>query len=394
MLTIGKEKPMKKTLHTMLTITLAAAILPAQAKTEYVELEDGTLISYDTEAMDGGIYLDPDVRIKDRYPRWVMYWWYEDGCRQGIYGDPKNITDVTYGYERGREIYDPGSDAWYWLDACHEGKRAADKEVWMPYVYQNEPNGSTDGKWVRYDANGAMIKGWYTVKGSDIDLYPEQAGNTYYYDLVTGEMVKGNVKIDGKTYRFSETSGRLLEDEIVSFHYDVPLRIQENGHYCGPACMQMVLAYHGINADQATLARELNTSFVTGTEYADVARVANSYLFPNGGGAYRSVIWLTDSTDSSLRETFESRVRQDMKTGDPVFAAISLHTIYPDLPTANHLVLIIGCRVNTVNDRIVSYEILDPYSGAQPYTDHGHKSVTADTMWKAMNSNSEPGYIW
>ena len=54
-----------------------------------------------------------------------------------------------------------------------------------------------------------MIKGWYTVQGSDISLYPAQAGNTYYYDLITGEMCKGNKIIEGKTYYFDENTGVL-----------------------------------------------------------------------------------------------------------------------------------------------------------------------------------------
>lgn len=35
-------------------------------------------------------------------------YWYENGVRQGLEG-------------RGKEIYDPESDAWYWLDAAYDG---------------------------------------------------------------------------------------------------------------------------------------------------------------------------------------------------------------------------------------------------------------------------------
>lgn len=34
---------------------------------------------------------------------------------------------------------------------------------------------------------------------------------------------------------------------------DLPQSIQENGHYCGPASLQMVLAYHGIQRSQSVL---------------------------------------------------------------------------------------------------------------------------------------------
>ena len=53
---------------------------------------------------------------------------------------------------------------------------------------------------MRYDANGAMIKGWYT-----------QDGKRWYYDLNTGAMYKGWSTIDGQTYHFDETTGVLIQ---------------------------------------------------------------------------------------------------------------------------------------------------------------------------------------
>ena len=136
-------------------------------------------------------------------------YWYEHGVVQGAFGDPKNIVDEIYHEERGREIYDPTSDGWYWLDAIYNGAKATDKEVWMPYVFQDETPGSTQGKWVRYNPYGKMIKGWHSIEGSDILLYPGQAFNRYYYDLVTGEMCKGKHIINGTAYEFDETTGAL-----------------------------------------------------------------------------------------------------------------------------------------------------------------------------------------
>ncbi len=73
------------------------------------------------------------VAAKDSHLEWIsrdgrMYW-LENGEIQGVTGDPKNIIDEIYGIERGREIYDPESDAWYWLDACYDGAKAVSKEV-------------------------------------------------------------------------------------------------------------------------------------------------------------------------------------------------------------------------------------------------------------------------
>ena len=45
-------------------------------------------------------------------------YWYENGVRQGLTG-------------RGKEIYDPSSDAWYWLDANEQGRVAVNKDVYQ-----------------------------------------------------------------------------------------------------------------------------------------------------------------------------------------------------------------------------------------------------------------------
>lgn len=159
--------------------------------------------------------------------------WYENNVRQGTYEDPSGVKGD--GTVRGREIYDPDSDGWYWLDACYAGAVAVSKEVWMPYIYQNENDwgdgeiamnaansgdmalqvikaiNNKEGKWVRYDASGKMYKGWYTVEGEDALLYPSQAGNTYYYDKKTGLMARGTVTIDGVTYNFDQITGALIK---------------------------------------------------------------------------------------------------------------------------------------------------------------------------------------
>lgn len=113
-------------------------------------------------------------------------YWYEGGIRQGTEG-------------RGKEIYDPETDAWYWLDAVDNGKVATGKDVYQESyagAYADRPDGT--GKWVRYDENGHMIKGWCDT----------EAG-TYYFDLETGAMAKGTAVIDGKEYTFDKDTGIL-----------------------------------------------------------------------------------------------------------------------------------------------------------------------------------------
>ena len=106
-------------------------------------------------------------------------YWYEGGKRQGY--DPNNAA------YRGKEIYDPASNGWYWLDNVQQGAKAVSKDV-----YQE----SSGGKWVRYDANGQMIKGRNT-----------NADGTYYFDSITGAMAKGTTTIDGMTYYFDPATG-------------------------------------------------------------------------------------------------------------------------------------------------------------------------------------------
>ena len=110
--------------------------------------------------------------------------WYEKGVRQGLDG-------------RGKEIYDPASDAWYWLDSVDQGKKATSKDVYQESEagqWADRPDGT--GKWVRYDAQGHMIKGW-------------SADKRYYFDPIYGTMAKGDAVIDGRTYHFDKNTGIL-----------------------------------------------------------------------------------------------------------------------------------------------------------------------------------------
>lgn len=108
--------------------------------------------------------------------------WYEKGVRQGLDG-------------RGKEIYDPASDAWYWLDSVDQGKKATSKDVYQESEagqWADRPDGT--GKWVRYDAQGHMIKGW-------------SADKRYYFDPIYGTMAKGDAVINGRTYHFDKNTG-------------------------------------------------------------------------------------------------------------------------------------------------------------------------------------------
>lgn len=145
-------------------------------------------------------------------------YWSEDGVRQGTEG-------------RGKEIYNPMTDAWYWLDAVQDGAVAVSKDVYQEsYAGQFADREDGTGKWVRYNSVGRMVKGW--------DYSQRFDGKVYYFDPTTGAMAKGTAVIDGVTYEFDRETGVLLdaediinevdEEEYYNYLYDA-----ERGAYCG-----------------------------------------------------------------------------------------------------------------------------------------------------------------
>ena len=154
----------------------------------YYYNEDTGIMEHGAVNIDGTEYAFDDVTGVAVNNSWYSIdnapYWYENGVRQGMEG-------------RGKEIYDPASDGWYWLDAVDGGKKAVSKDVYQESyagAYADREDGT--GKWVRYDENGRMIKGW-----------SQQNGNTYYFDLETGAMAKGSAVIDGAEHYFNTVTG-------------------------------------------------------------------------------------------------------------------------------------------------------------------------------------------
>ena len=149
----------------------------------------------------GIAYLNDD----DRNNHNVSNFWIENGVRQGTEG-------------RGKEIYDPASDAWYWLDAVQDGAVAVSKDVYQEsYAGQFADREDGTGKWVRYNSVGRMVKGW--------DYSQRFDGKVYYFDPITGAMAKGTTVIDGVTYEFDRETGVLLDAE------DIINEVDEEGYY-------------------------------------------------------------------------------------------------------------------------------------------------------------------
>lgn len=142
---------------------------------------------------------------------------------------------------RDKEVYDPKTDAWYWFD--QDGTMATDKDAFIP---TNEER--TTGKWVRYDSEGGMIKGedfryggWYwfePITGEMIKGFvfiPEEGteGKWVYYDEINGQMHHGESCIDGNWYYFDEWTGEMAHGECYRnnewYYYDEVTGIMAHG---------------------------------------------------------------------------------------------------------------------------------------------------------------------
>lgn len=108
---------------------------------------------------------------------------------------------------RSKEVYDPGSQAWYWFDS--DGTMARDKDVYL----------QAGRKWVRYDHSGHMIKGedarygaWYDFDRTTGAMkygfvYHSNGQKWVFYDRFTGRMLYGEQPIDGHWYYLDPVTG-------------------------------------------------------------------------------------------------------------------------------------------------------------------------------------------
>ena len=140
-----------------------------------------------------------------------------------VYSSANN--EYTYWLDNGKivtskEIYDPVTDAWYWFES--DGIMARSKEV---FLATNEER--TEGKWVYYDENGHMVKGFFSLSDENGDE------KTVFYDEITGEMKHGESFIDGGWYRFDEITGAMVYGEYVNengwYYYDENTGIMQKG---------------------------------------------------------------------------------------------------------------------------------------------------------------------
>lgn len=175
--------------------------------------------------------------------------------------------------------------------------------------------------------------------------------------------------------------------------------VQETNYYCVPACVQMILRHFGFEVSQESLAQEMKTHPVTGTEYVDMAITLNNYLFNKGLASinepgYHIQTIAINNQDPQIAIDFEKRVIEDIDTSYPVFTAVNTQTLYPDLPPANHMILITGYALHKNSDRVAFYYAIDPYTKVQDSVNGGSKIFTSEELINAIILNEEPAYLW
>lgn len=150
-----------------------------------------------------------------------------------------------------KEVYDPVSNSWYWFDS--DGTMARNKEV---FLAANEER--TEGKWVYYDENGHMVKGFYSLTDGN--------GNqkNVFYDYITGAMQHGEYCLDNNWYRFDSITGAMVYGEYVNengwYYYDENTGIMQKGivkHHNNEYYYDKItgIMYHGVVARDNTICK-------------------------------------------------------------------------------------------------------------------------------------------
>ncbi|OZG66492.1 peptidase C39 [Bifidobacterium eulemuris] len=312
-------------------------------QTVLLDLETMTVLSQD----NGGIYLSPDSLA------WVRYKQPDASIAKGEVYTDRN-SEIRYVRDMEQAV-DPRQDS------SHSAK-PDDGADDSSSSHDADGNGSADGDTAGGDTDGNDTDGNNGTNDGSSDAQPNGG------------------------------------DQTQSVRLSVPTMLQDSNDWCGPAALQSVLRYKGIDVSQSTLAAELNTKPVTGTEYVDLARVANAYLFgvadanPSGAGYHVQTIAFGD-TSVQTAQLFEQRVKTDMASNDPVFVAIDVAAMYDGFGHGNHMIVVTGYDTDA-NGAITHYRFIDSMRSVQDATYGGLKIVDAATMMRAIVTNEEPAYVW
>lgn len=184
----------------------------------------------------------------------------------------------------------------------------------------------------------------------------------------------------------------------LKFRLDVPAKIQEQWNYCAPTTVQMILAYKGIEIDQATLAREMLTDEAFGTHNDNAIKILNKYLFgyeipAEGQAGYRLATVSTADPHSEEMRLFKERLRQNIKDGYPMYYTIDNARIYDDAQ-GEHNVVGIGYKLDEKGEDIAYIYYIDPSYTQQDPVYGGLKIITPEQLFYAMLTCVEPNYGW
>ena len=162
---------------------------------------DGTIVLPDGSMIDSeGIihFVDGSIRLADG----TMF--YMDGTivtPGGLQLDESGqIVPSESAETPGSWNYDPINNNWQFQYVDSKGKK-------VPYVDQwiNTKNTKGQSSWYAVDREGNMILGWVKAFGD------------FYYmsmeDGSAGEMVKGQIEINGQTYTFDKDTGALISGD-------------------------------------------------------------------------------------------------------------------------------------------------------------------------------------
>lgn len=235
-----------------------------------------------------------------------------------------------------------------------------------------------------------LLGTYLLIKKTDIKEDARMSGNLVLY--------KFPVKQEDK--QKPDEKQKEPDQDIVSVpvpstvQLSVSQKVQETSYYCACACVQMTLELFGTSLSQSELAAQMHTDPVTGSEYADTVRVLNRYLFgkedPLAGEAGYRVQRI--HAQEAFASVFEQRLVRNLQDGYPIFATVDLHALYPQLPSANHMVLVIGYVMK--GNTITHYLYIDPYPPVQDAKQQGLKTVSKEIFLHAMALNEEPAYLW
>ena len=184
-------------------------------------------------------------------------------------------------------------------------------------------------------------------------------------------------------------------DKII---LDVKQKIQENDYYCSPASVQMALNYYGIEVSQDVLAKEMNTEYLTGTDYKDMTKVLNNYLYntfsydPKGDGYHiHSIEGKYDYEKEE--ELFRRRILKDISSNKIVFLNVRIQALYDGYNDVSHSVILVGYKFDKENNQMFYY-IMDPYGKVQDDIYEGLKIISEEEIMRSIITNLEPAYIW